>query len=284
MAWADFAAQFFSDIAQQRHEEAAAQARQQRADRFADAWTRGAISIPSQLVWTVACPDGTTVPVWPRCTATITDTGMLLTFTVPLDGVVTAEQVAQQADAIRFAARAFFGVRLRVTGVEATVGRCSIALTPVVPSLDERQNFLAGFNDRGMAVWLPLLGQVTAVAGDDGAVSWISACISDAIPTTTAEPAAVVADARRAGFAAKKSGEPPVPLIVGLEDAQPGADQLRAELLGFARRGLVEWSTAPQVETSAWAVRPTQVIMRSGEHYVVDQNGRKTPFFPAWRF
>lgn len=284
MAWADFAAQFFSDIAQQRHEEAAAQARQQAAERFAVAWNRGALSIPPSLVCSIPCPDGTKVPAWPGCSAAIAGDSLRLDFTVTPDAAVTAADVEQQVDVIRLAVRQFFGVRLLVTGVETVPGRCSIMLVQVVPVLDEKQNFLVGFTDRGDPVWAPLLGQVTAIAGDDGAASWISACVSGVIPTTTADPHAAVSDTRRVGLAAKTSGQPPAPLLVALDEAQPGAEQLRAEQLGFARRGLVEWATAPQVEVSAWAVRPTQVITRSGDSYVVERDGRRIPFAPAWRF
>lgn len=279
----DFLARVFSGAAQQQRDTSAAQSRQQQADRFADAWTRGAISIPAQLSWSVDCPDGTTVPVWPWCTATSTGSTLLLTFTVPPDAPVTADDVARHADAVRRAARGYFGTRLRLTGCDVAQYRCSMALAPVNPACDGA-GFLAGFDDRGEPVCAPLLGQVTAIAGDDGAASWISACVSGAIPTTAADPHAAVSDARRVGLAAKSSGQPPAPLLVTLAEAQPGSEQLRAEQLGFARRGLVEWDTAQQVETSAWAVRPTQVITRSGDSYVIERDGRKTPFTPAWRY
>lgn len=286
MTFLDFLARMITDAAQSQRDSSAAQARQQAADRFAAAWNCGAISsIPSQLVWSVPRPDGGTAPVWPGCAATIADgSSLLLTFVVPPDPdtPVTADDVARHADAIRLAARGFFGVPLRVTGVDVVQHRCSLALTPVNPVCDG-QKILVGFDDRGSAVWVPLLGEVTAIAGDDGAVSWISACVSGVIPTTTASPHAAVTDARRVGLAAKSSGQPPAPLVVGVEDAQPGADQRHADYLGFARRALVEWSTA-QVEASAWAVRPTQVITRSGDSYVIERDGRKTPFTPAWRY
>lgn len=283
MTFLDFLARIAAQAAQQQRDTSAAQSRQQQADRFADAWTRGAISIPAQLSWSVDCPDGTTVPVWPWCTATSTGTTLLLVFTVPPDAPVTADDIARHADAVRLAARNFFGTRLRVTGCDVVQRRCSLALTPVNPVCDG-QKILAGFNDRGEPVWVPLLGQVTAIAGDDGAASWISACVSGVIPTTTASPHAAVTDARRVGLAAKSSGQPPAPLVVGLEDAQPGAVQLRADYLGFARRGLVEADTAPQVDAASWAVRPTQVITRSGDDYVVERGGRRTPLTPAWLY
>lgn len=283
MAWADLASRFFADIAQRRHEEDAAQARQQQANKFAIAWNRGAVSIPSQLVWSVPRPDGGTAPVWPGCAATISNGLLLLTFTVPPDGDVTADDVAQQVDAVRLAARSFFGVRLRVTGVEATVGRCSIALSSVVPQCDTGQNFLAGFDDHAAPVWVPLLGYVTAVSGDDGCIDWISACIAGVIPSESATPADAVDSALHAGRAARKTGQPPSPLVVGLGDAMVGDVQKTATLLGFARRGLVEWSSA-QVDADSWAVRPTQVISRSGDRYVVERSGRKTFFTPAWAY
>lgn len=284
MAWADLASRFFADIARRRHEEDTAQARQQQANRFAIAWNRGVLAVPSSLVCSMPCPDGTTAPAWPGCAASISDDAqMLLTFTVTPDAAVTADDVEQQVDAIRLAAREFFGTRLRVTGVETVPGRCSMQLTPVNPACDG-QKILAGFDDRGAPVWVPLLGQVTAIAGDDGAASWISACVSGAIPTTAADPHAAVSDARRVGLAAKTSGQPPAPLLVALDEAQPGADQLRAEQLGFARRGLVEWDTASQVDSASWAVRPTQVITRIGDRYVVERDGRKTSFTPAWLY
>lgn len=284
MAWAlDFIARFFTDIAQQQRDTSVAQARQQAADRFAAAWNRGSISIPSPLVWSVPRPDCGTAPVWPGCAATISNGLLLLTFAVPPDGDVTADDVAQQADAIRLAARSFFGVRLRVTGIEAVAGRCSIMLAPVVPMLDAAGNFLAGFDDRREPVWVPLLGQVTSIASDDGAVSWISACISGVLPVVSAEPAAAVSDAARVGRVARKTGQPPAPMLVDLGDAVAVERPIIAEMLGFARRALVEWSTA-QVEASAWAVRPTQVISRNGDQYVLEQTGKKTPFFPAWLY
>lgn len=282
-AFLDFLARVFSGAAQQQRDTSAAQSRQQQADRFADAWTRGAISIPSQLSWSVDCPDGTTVPVWPWCTATSTDSTLLLTFTVPPDAPVTADDIARHADAVRLAARNFFGTRLRVTGCDVVQRRCSLAMSPVNPACDGAA-FLAGFDDRGAPVWAPLVGQVTAIAGDDGCVEWIASCIAGVVSSVSASPAVAVADARSVGRAARKSGEPPAPLVVALDSAQPGADQLHAEMLGFARRGLVEWDAAQQVETSAWAVLPTQVIMRSGDRYVVERDGRKTPFTPAWLY
>lgn len=284
MTFLAFLARVFSGAAQQQADTTAAQARQQQAARFADAWTRGAISIPSQLSWSVDCPDGTTVPVWPWCTATSTGSTLLLTFTVPPDTPVTADDVARHADAIRLAARGFFGVPLRVTGVDVVQHRCSLALSPVNPACDGVGKFLAGFDDRHMPVWVPLLGEVTAIAGDDGGAAWIASCIAGVLPVISAAPHAAVTDARRVGLAAKSSGQPPAPLVVGLEDAQPGAEQLRADYLGFARRGLVEADTAPQVDAASWAVRPTQVITRSGDSYVVERDGRRIPFAPAWRF
>lgn len=282
----DFLARVFTDAAQLHRDADAAQARQQYVDRFADAWNRGAISIPSQLVWSMPRPDGSTAPMWPCCAASIADDGsqVLLTFTVPPDGVVTADDVAQQVDAVRLAARSFFGVRLRVTGCDVCQQRCSLALSPVNPICDGAGKFLAGFDDRGAPVWVPVIGQVTAVAGDDGCTAWIAACISGVLPSISADPHAAVSDARRVGLAAKSSGQPPAPLLVALAEAQPGSEQLRAEQLGFARRGLVEWDTAPQVEPSAWAVRPTQVITRIGDDYAVERDGRKTLFTPAWSY
>lgn len=279
----DFLARVFSGAAQQQRDTSAAQSRQQQADRFADAWTRGAISIPAQLSWSVDCPDGTTVPVWPWCTATSTGTTLLLVFTVPPDAPVTADDIARHADAVRLAARNFFGTRLRVTGCDVVQRRCSLAMSPVNPACDGA-GFLAGFDDRGAPVWAPLVGQVTAVAGDDGCADWIAACVAGTIPITSASPHGAVSDARRVGLAARKSGEPPAPLVVALDSAQPGADQLRADYLGFARRGLVEADTAPQVDAASWAVRPTQVITRSGDSYVIERDGRRIPFAPAWRF
>lgn len=283
MAWADLASRFFADIARRRHEEDAAQARQQQANRFAIAWNRGVLAVPSSLVCSMPCPDGTTAPAWPGCAASISDDAqMLLTFTVTPDAAVTADDVEQQVDAIRLAAREFFGTRLRVTGVETVPGRCSMQLTPVNPACDG-QKILAGFDDRGAPVWVPLLGQVTAIAGDDGAASWISACISGVLPVVSAEPAAAVSDAARVGRVARKTGQPPAPMLVDLGDAVAVERPIIAEMLGFARRALVEWSTA-QVEASAWAVRPTQVITRIGDDYVIERDGRKTPFAPAWLY
>lgn len=283
MAFLDFLARIAAQAAQQQRDTSAAQARQQQANGFASAWNRGAISIPSQLVWSVPRPDGGTAPVWPGCAATISNGLLLLTFAVPPDGDVTADDVAQQADAIRIAARSFFGVRLRVTGIEAVAGRCSIMLAPVNPACDSAGKILAGFDDRGAVVWLPLLGQVTAISGDDGCADWIASCLAGAIPTASAAPADAVDAAMHAGRAARKTGQPPSPLVVGLGDAVVGDVQKSAELLGFARRGLVEWSSA-QVDAASWAVHPTQVIARSGDLYVIDQNGRKTSFFPAWLY
>lgn len=288
MTFLDFLARMVTDAAQSQRDSSAAQARQQAADRFAAAWNCGAISsIPSQLVWSVPRPDGGTAPAWPGCAATIADgSSLLLTFVVPPDPdtPVTADDVARHDDAIRLAARGFFGVPLRVTGVDVVQHRCSLALSPVNPACDDAGKILAGFDDRGEPVWVPVIGQVTAIAGDDGAASWISACVSGVIPTTTASPHAAVSDARRVGLAAKTSGQPPAPMVVGLEAAQPGADPERADYLGFARRGLVEWDAATSVDTAAWAVRPTQVISRNGDQYVLEQTGKKTPFFPAWLY
>lgn len=288
MTFLDFLARMVTDAAQSQRDSSAAQARQQAADRFAAAWNCGAISsIPSQLVWSVPRPDGGTAPAWPACTAVLADDGrLLLTFTVPPDPdttTVTADSVARHAEAIRLAARAFFGTRLRLTGCDVAQYRCSLALAPVNPACDSAGKILVGFDDRGEPVWAPLLGQVTAIAGDDGCVDWIAACISGVLPTTTAEPADAVDAALHAGRAARKTGQPPSPLVVGLGDAVVGDAQKSAELLGFARRGLVEWS-ASQVDTASWAVRPTQVIMRSGDHYAVERDGRKIAFAPAWRY
>lgn len=284
MAFLDFLARIAAQAAQQQRDTSAAQARQQQANGFASAWNRGAISIPSQLVWSVPRPDGGTAPAWPGCTATIADDGsqMLLTFTVPPDTAVTADEVARHADAIRLAARSFYGTRLRLTGCDVAWHRCSMALAPVNPACDGA-GFLAGFDDRGEPVWVPLLGQVTSIASDDGAVSWISACISGVLPVVSAEPAAAVSDAARVGRVARKTGQPPAPMLVDLGDAVAVERPIIAEMLGFARRALVEWSTA-QVEASAWAVRPTQVITRIGDDYVIERDGRKTPFAPAWLY
>lgn len=285
MTFLDFLARIAAQAAQQQRDTSAAQARQQQAARFASAWNRGGVSIPPQLVWSVDCPGGATAPAWPGCTATIADGGaLLLTFVVPPDSSVTADDVARHAEAIRVAARGFFGTPLRVTGCDITQHRCSLAVTPVAPVLDEKQNFLAGFTDRGEPVWVPLLGEVTAIAGDDGGAAWIASCIAGVLPAISAAPHAAVSDARRVGLAAKTSGQPPAPMVVGLEAAQPGADPERADYLGFARRGLVEWDAATSVDTAAWAVRPTQVISRNGDQYVLEQTGKKTPFFPAWLY
>lgn len=279
----DFLARVFTDAAQQHRDADAAQARQQQAARFADAWNRGAIPIPPQLAWPVSCPDGSSASVWPGCAATAGGDGsLLLTFTVPPDGAVTAADVEQQVDAVRLAARSFFGTRLRVTGVETVPGRCSMQLTPVNPACDG-QKILAGFDDRGMPVWVPILGYVTAIAGDDGAASWISACIAGVIPSASATPADAVDAALHAGRDARKTGQPPTPLVVGLGDAVVGDVQKSATLLGFARRGLIEWSAA-QVDADSWAVRPTQVISRSGDSYVIERDGRRTRFAPAWLY
>lgn len=284
MVFLDFLARIAAQAAQQQRDASAAQARQQQADRFADAWNRGAISIPPRLAWPVPCPDGSTAHAWPRCTATAGDGGSwLLTFEVPPDTAVTTDDVARHADSIRLAARQFFGVRLRLTGGDVAANRCTMAMSQVMPMCDAAQNFLAGFDDRGEPVWVPILGQATAVSGDDGCASWISACVSGVIPTTTAAPADAVDAALHAGRAARKTGQPPSPLVVGLGDAVVSDVQKSAELLGFARRGLVEWS-ASQVDSASWAVRPTQVITRSGDSYLIERDGRRTRFIPAWLY
>lgn len=283
----EFLSSYLDSRAQQHREAEAAQAQQAPASAFAAAWnTAGG---PEPLRTTVQDPVRGPMTYYPACDAAASDDGLLyLTLTVQPDGPVSTDTIAANAEAVRQAVRAFFQVAVRQVGLDVRRFSVSLAYEPVRPLLNGDGAALVGYSSgRGRPIYLPLIGEVTAVTGDDcdAALSWIGAAYS-MVEQRGSDPDSAVSSTDAVARQARH-GAVPAPQLLALGDAvcseNESSTRIGAKTLALARRGLIESSLA-DVEPDRWAVRPSLTIRCDGDTCIVEKAGRSLRFTPAWRY
>lgn len=287
-ALSSYISDYLDSRAQQRRADAVAQQVQAPATRFAQAWnSAGGID---SLRATVQDPVRGPVVFYPVCDAAMSDDGghLYLTLTVQPDGPVSTDTIAANAEAVRQSVRSFFQVAVRQIGVDVRQTSAVFAYEPVRPLLNGDGAVLLGYSiGRGRPIYIPLLGEVTALTGDDcdSALSWIGAAYS-AVECRGSDPATALSSidavARQASH-----GAVPAPQLLVLGDAvcpeNGRPTRVDVKNLALARRGLIESSLA-DVASDRWSVRPTLTIRRDGEACVLEKSGRTLRFIPAWAF
>lgn len=279
---------YLDSRAQQRRADSAAQQVQAPATRFAQAWnTAGGIE---PLRATVQDPVRGPLMFYPVCDAAMSDDGthLYVTLTVPPDAPISTDDIARvHAEAVRQAVRMFFQVAVRQIGVDVRQTTTVFAYEPVRPVLDAAGAALMGYTKRGRLIYIPLLGEVTAVTGDDcdAALYWIGAAYS-AVERRTTDPASAVSSIDAVARQALH-GAVPAPQLLALGDAICPENRrpvsVDVKKLALARRGVIETSLA-DVMPDRWAVRPTQTIRRDGDVCVLEKAGRHLRFTPAWAY
>lgn len=287
MAFLDVLSDFLDHLAADRRANAAAQQVQAPAALFAQAWnTAGG---PEPLRATTQDPVRGPVTFFPVCDAAVSDDGqhLYITLTVPSNAPLSTDDLAAHAEAVRQAVRGFFQVAVRPTGMDVRQMSITFVYEAVRPILDSTGAALVGYTKSGRAVYLPFIGEVTAITGDaeDVYLPWIGAAYS-VVEQRALDPAEAVAStdvlARQAchGVASE-------PQLIALGDAVCSETErpvrVDTKTLALARRGLVENSRA-DVERDRWALRPTQTIRCDGDTCVVEKNGRTLRFTPAWTY
>lgn len=286
MAFLQFLSSYLDHLAADRRAVESAQAQQQPAQQFAAAWNGGQLRLPDAYVYSVTDPiSGATATAAPWCDAAVDDSGQLrLALTVPPDAPIDGEVMAAQTEAIRQLARGFFQVRMRTTGVDAHRKTLQLALAPVRPQIAENGAILLGYDDTGAPVALSLIGEVTAVScADSGCLPWLGASYA-AIDQQRLDWPTALESTRAAIRQAHAGAQVPYALIdVGDAPCPENSHPERIKNLADSRRGLVLHSRG---ETSAdqWALRPTQILRRSGSVYTLERDGRRLSFTPAWLY
>lgn len=282
----DFLAAYFGHLSDERRAASAAQQVQQPAAQFAAAWNRGQLRLPAAYVYSVEDPvTGATAEAAPWCDAAVDASGQLcLALTVPTDAPIDAQMLAAHTEEVRQLARAFFQVGMRTTGVDAHRQTLQMALAPVRPQIAENGAILLGYDDTGAPVWVPLIGAVTAISGCDAlCLPWLRASYA-AIDRQALDPQTAIASTRAAIRQAHTGAQVPY-MLIDVGDA-PCPDRARPERIkNFAdsRRGIVMHSRG-DVPADGWAIRPTQILWRSGSVYTLERDGRQLRFLPAWLY
>lgn len=285
MAFLDVLSDFLDHLAADRRAASAAQQVQAPATRFAQAWnTAGGIE---PLRATVQDPVRGPVMYFPVCDAAVSDDGqhLYITFTVRPDGPISTDDIAAHAEAVRQAVRAFFQVAVRPTGMDVRQMTVSFILEPVRPVLDSSGAALVGYSSSGRPLYMPFIGEVTAITGDDSAdaLAWIGAAYS--MVEQRAVSPEVAASSTDAVAQQARHGAVPAPQLLALGDCACPENKrpvrVDAKNLALARRGIIESSRAA-VDPDRWAVRPSLTIRCDGDTCVVEKNGRTLTFAPAW--
>lgn len=256
---------------------------------FAAAWNGGGI-VPPSLLCTVQDPaTGAAVPVFPRCAAIFTDTcAVRVSLSVLPDSPITVGSIASHEEDVRRALRVFFQVGMRVVGepVLTDMCTCSMEFSPVQPACDSSGQILLGFDDADIPVYAPLIGEITAISGDDGrALAWARQCLPEVPYHATSDLELV----KSAAAAAKDLPSAPSPVFVDIGDAvvrhghspyQPS----NHNWVSPARFAVIERAQATTVDPAKWAIAPSQTLTRTGSVYELERAGRKTRFIPAWSY
>lgn len=273
--------------AQQRRAASAAQQAQQPAAQFAAAWNGGQLRLPSSYLYDVTDPvSGATATAAPWCDAAVDDAGRLrLALTVPPDAPIDASAMAEQAEAVRLLARAFFQVGLRLMDAQPYQRTTlQMVFAPVRPQVDARGVILLGFDDTGSPVGVSLIGEVTAISGIDAlCLPWLSACYA-AVDQQKLDWQNALASTRAAIRQAHTGVTQPYLLLdVGDAPCPENSHPERIKNLVDSHRGLVMHSRG-DVAADGWAIRPTQILWRSGSVYTLERDGRQLRFLPAWLY
>lgn len=287
MAFLDFLFSYLDHLAQQRRAASAAQAQQVPAQRFAAAWNATGGIEPLRA--TVQDPVRGPVTYFPVCDAAMSDddTHLYMALTVSPDAPISTDDIAANAEAVRQAVRAFFQVAVRPTGMDVRQRVVSFVFEPVRPVLDSSGAALVGYSSSGRPLYMPFIGEVTALTGDgdDLYVPWVGAAYGG-IEHRAVEPSVAVSSTEAAARQARH-GAVPAPLLVALGDAICPEDKrpvrMDSDALALSRRGVVMWSRG-DVESDGWYLRPTQTIHCDGDMCVVQKNGRSLRFTPAWAY
>lgn len=272
---------------QQRRAASAAQQVQQPAQQFAAAWNRA--GGPEPLRATVQDPVRGPVVFFPVCDAAMSDDGthLYITLTVRPDGPLSTDDISTHTEDVRQAVRIFFQVAVRLTGMD--VRQCAVTLVyePVQPMLNSEGASLVGFSASGRPLYLPFIGEVTAITGgdSDAATAWIGAAYG--MVEQRAVPPEVAASSTEAVARQARHGAVPPYQLLALGDAvcpeNRSPTRIDTKTLALARRGLIESSLA-DVEPDRWAVRPSLTIRCDGDTCIVEKAGRSLKFTPAWRY
>lgn len=282
-----FISSYLDALVQQRRAASAAQAQQAPASQFAAAWNGRRLRIPAAYIYTVEDPvSGAQAEAAPWCDAAIDDAGCLrLALTVPPDAPIDASAMAEDAESVRHLARSFFQVGLRLMDAQL-YQRTTLQMifAPVRPQVDARGVILLGFDDTGSPVGVSLIGEVTAISGADSlCIPWLAASYS-AIDRQALDPQTAIASTRAAVRQARAGASVPYQLIdVGDAVCDENSRPEPLKNLASAHRGIVEW-TRGDASTDAWAIRPTQVLRRTGSVYTLERAGRTLTFTPAWLY
>lgn len=285
MAFLDFLFSYLDHLAQQRRAASAAQAQQVPAQRFAAAWNATGGIEPLRA--TVQDPVRGPVTYFPVCDAAMSDddTHLYMALTVSPDAPISTDDIAANAEAVRQAVRAFFQVAVRPTGMDVRQRVVSFVFEPVRPVLDSSGAALVGYSSSGRPLYMPFIGEVTAITGDDSAdaLAWIGAAYS--MVEQRAVSPEVAASSTDAVAQQARHGAVPAPQLLALGDCACPENKrpvrVDAKNLALARRGIIESSRAA-VDPDRWAVRPSLTIRCDGDTCVVEKNGRTLTFAPAW--
>ena len=282
----DFISAYLSSLAADRRAVSAAQQAQQPAAHFAAAWNAAQLRVPSAYIYSVTDPvTGATAEAAPWCDAAMDDAGCLrLALTVPPSAPIDAAAMAEHTEEVRQLARAFFQVGMRVKGVDAPRQTLQLALSPVRPQVDATGAALLGFDDTGSPVYVSFIGEVTAISGcDAGCLPWLASSYATIERQSIAWQTAL-ASTRAAIRQAASGAQMPYKLIdVGDAPREKTSSPEPLKNLGSAHRGLV-MSSRGDVDADGWAIRPTQLLRRSGSVYTLERDGRQLRFLPAWLY
>lgn len=251
---------------------------------FAAAWNARAISIPDALVCSIQDPAGAPVTVFPWCDAIETDGGVVVSLTMPPVSPIGVGMIPVHAEAVRQTLRDFFQVGQRPVAPPHLSGQtCALSYAPVRPERDESDCALLGFGDAGVPVRAPIIGEITAISGDDGsAVDWVRRCYADIPYQSQTDTDSVIEDTVQA----RKTDGPAMLIDVGDSIASSVAYRpFRSLWVAEAHRGIIERSTATIVDAEKWGLAPTQTITRvTPSVYELERDGRKWRFTPAWSY
>lgn len=282
----DFLAAYFGHLSDERRAASAAQQVQQPAAQFAAAWNAAQLRLPAPYIYEQLDPaTGALVTRAPWCDASVSDDGrLLLALTVPPDAPIDSAVLAAHAEDVRRIARGFFQVGMRTTGSATYRDSFQMALAPVRPQVDATGAALLGYDDTGTPVWVPFIGEVTAISGVDAAcLPWLASSYA-AVSQQALDWQTALASSRAAIRQAHDGATQPYTLIdVGDAPCPENARPERIKDLRDSRRGLVMHSRG-ETDADGWALRPTQRLWRDGSVYTLERDGRQLKFLPAWLY
>lgn len=286
MAFLSFLSAYLDSLVQQRRASSDVQAQQAPASQFAAAWNAAQLRLPAQYLYEQLDPvSGQSVVCAPWCDASVSDDGrLLLALTLRPDAPIDSSVLAAHAEDVRRIARGFFQVGMRTTGVDAHRQTLQLALAPVRPQVDSTGAILLGFDDTGEPVRARFIGEVTAISGiDRWCLPWVASSYA-AIEQQALDSATAIASTRAAVRQARAGAEMPYMLIdVGDSPCEETARPEPLKNLAATHRGIVEWSRGA-ADPDRWAIRPTQILRRTGGTYELECAGRTLTFTPAWLY